>query len=167
MASTQENLSKAFKEESAAAVRVKIYADKAEEEGYPDMAKLFRAVAQSEAIHARNNLRLLNSIKDTEENLYDSFAREKEVAHVSYSDYIAQAEQEGIENAARELEWSRDVEKIHAILYEEALEHMLADTDPTYYICEPCGYISDGIIPDRCPVCGAPAKLFFKSGKQL
>ncbi|MBN2168950.1 MAG: rubrerythrin family protein [Actinobacteria bacterium] len=163
MPNTEDNLSKAFEEESAAAVRVKIYAYKAEKEGYPDMAKLFQAVAQSEGIHARNNLKLLNSIQDTETNLYESFAREKELAHVSYGDYIAQAEREGLDDAVKELEWSRDVEKIHAKLYEEALEHMLADTDPTYYICEPCGYISDGNIPEKCPVCGAPAKFFFKS----
>ncbi|MBN1288601.1 MAG: rubrerythrin family protein [Actinobacteria bacterium] len=163
MPNTEENLFKAFEEESAAAVRVKIYADEAEKEGYPDMARLFRAVARSEAIHARNNLKLLNSIQDTETNLYESFAKEKELAHVSYGDYIVQAGREGLDAAVKELEWSRDVEKIHAKLYEEALEHMLENKGSAYYVCEPCGYISDGKIPEKCPVCGAPAKLFFES----
>lgn len=163
MTETEQNLSRAYEEESMASVRVKIYSEKAEEEGYAGMAILFRAVAESEAIHARNNLRLLHSIQDTETNLYESFAKEKELAHVSYGDYIVKAEQEGLEDAAKELEWSRDVEKIHAKLYEEALEHMLEEQDPVYYICEPCGYIVDGALPDKCPICNAPSRLFFKS----
>lgn len=162
MADTLGNLEKAFHEEASASVRENIYAQKAEKEGYPGMAKLFRAAAESEAIHARNNLRLLHSIQDTEKNLYESFAREKELAHVAYGEYIAQAESEGYEKAARELEWSRDVEKSHSRLYEEALEHMLEGKDPTYYVCGPCGYISDGKIPKKCPICGAPFSAFYE-----
>jgi len=160
---TQENLYKAYDGESKATVRLKVYAEKAEKEEYSGVAKLFRAISESEAIHARNNLRLMGVVKDTETNLSDSFARETKVAEVGYSDFIAQAEGEGNENATRMFTWARDVEEVHAKLYEGALEHLLAEETPAYYICEVCGYVTDGMIPDKCPVCGSPAKVFFES----
>jgi rubrerythrin len=160
---TRDNLYKAYDGEAKASVRLKVYAEKADKEDYASVARLFRAIAESEAIHARNNLRLMDVIKDTETNLSDSFARETKVAGVGYSDFIAKAEGEGNENAARMFTWARDVEEVHARLYEKALEHLLAEEDPTYYICDVCGYVADGAIPDKCPVCGSDAKVFFKA----
>ena len=156
-------LHKAYEGEAKASVRLKVYAEKADKEEYSSVAKLFRAIAESEAIHARNNLRLMGEIKDTETNLSDSFALETKIAQVHYSDFIAKAEGEGNENAARMFTWARDVEDVHAKLYENALEHLLAEQEPTYYICEVCGYVADGKIPDKCPVCGSPAKVFFET----
>ncbi len=160
---TNENLYKAFEGESKASVRLKIYAEKADEEGYPGIAKLFRAIAESESIHAKNNLRMLGEIKDTETNLSESLARETKIAGVAYRDFIATAEQEANNNAALMFTWARDVEEVHAKLYEKALEHLLAEEEPTYYICAVCGFVSDGKIPDKCPVCGSPSQAFFES----
>ncbi len=160
---TQDNLYKAYDGEAKASVRLKVYAERAEKEEYPGVAKLFRAIAESEAIHGRNNLRLMDEIKDTETNLSDSFARETKIAQVAYGDFIANAESEENENAAQMFTWARDVEEVHAKLYEEALEHLLAEETPAYYICDVCGYVSDGKIPEKCPVCGSDAKVFFEA----
>ncbi|MBU4490652.1 MAG: rubrerythrin family protein [Actinobacteria bacterium] len=160
---TRKNLHTAYQGESKASVRLKVYAEKADKEEYPGVARLFRAIAESEAIHARNNLRLVGEIKDTETNLSESFANETKIAQVSYGSFIAQAESEGNENAARMFTWARDVEEVHSKLYEKALEHMLAEEEPTYYVCDVCGYVADGSIPDACPACGSPAEVFFES----
>lgn len=163
--SIREGLHEAYVGEAKASVRLKVYAQKADKEEYPGVAKLFRAIAESEAIHARNNLRLLGEVKDTETNLSDSFARETKVAEVRYGDFIAKAESAGDESAARMFTWARDVEDVHARLYEKALEHLLAEEeDPAYFICEVCGYVADGGVPEKCPVCGSPAAVFFEGG---
>lgn len=160
---TMENLHTAYEGEAKASVRLKVYAEKAEQEDYPGVAKLFRAIADSEGIHARNNLRLMDFVKDTETNLSDSFARETKIAQVHYSDFISQAESDGNEKASRMFSWARDVEEVHSKLYEKALEHMLAEEEPKYYVCDVCGYVADGRLPDRCPVCGSPSDVFYES----
>lgn len=158
--STLNNLQRAFDGEAKASVRLNVFAQKADEEGYDSVAKLFRAIAESESIHARNNLKLLRDIKDTETNLSDSFASEVKVAQVGYGEYIARAESDENLPAATMFTWARDVEEVHAKLYEKALEHLLEEEDPTYYICSVCGYVVDGGIPDKCPVCGNPSSVF-------
>jgi len=158
---TSENLHAAYEGESKAVVRLRVFAEKAEEEGYSEVARLFRAISESEAIHARNNLKLMDVVKDTETNLSESFARETKVAAVGYGSFIPVAESEGNGKAVTMFTWARDVEEVHAGLYEKALEHLLAEEMPTYYICGVCGYVSDGSLPDKCPVCGAPADRFF------
>ncbi|MDD5448254.1 MAG: rubrerythrin family protein [Actinomycetota bacterium] len=159
---TKDNLYEGYVGESKASVRLEVFAEKAEEEGYGSIAKLFHAVARSEAIHARNNLRLLGIVKDTETNLQESLAKEVKVAQVNYGKFISQAEEEGESEASKLFRWARDVEKIHASLYEKALEHLLAEEEPTYYVCKVCGFVSDGRVPEKCPVCGSPAEAFFK-----
>lgn len=163
MSGTSENLHRAYEGESKASVRLKVYAEKADGEDYASVAKLFRAIAGSEAIHARNNLRLLDEVKDTETNLSNSFARETKVAEVGYGDFIIKAQEEENSRAATMFTWARDVEEVHAKLYEGALGHLLSEDDPRYYICDVCGYVVDGAIPDKCPVCGSGAKVFFEA----
>ena len=158
---TMENLRKGFDGESKAVTRLRIFADRADEEEYASVAKLFRAVADSEAIHARNNLRLLKEIKDTETNLSDALATEQKISQVAYSAFIAQAEAEENSVAAQMFTWARDVEEQHEKLYSKALEHLLAEEEPTYYVCDVCGYVADGTVPEKCPVCGSPAKVFY------
>lgn len=159
---TRENLYTAYTGESKAAVRLKVFAKKAEEEEYPGPAKLFRAISESEGVHARNNLRLLDEIDDTETNLYESLAREQKIASVAYIDFLSQAESDGNEKAARMFSWARDVEDTHAKLYDRALQHLLDEEVPGYYICDVCGYVADTNVPDKCPVCGSPSKVFFE-----
>ncbi len=162
MGNTEKNLYDAYTGESKAVVRLRAFAKKAEEEEYPSVAKLFRAIAESEAIHAYNNLRLMDVIKDTETNLQESLGREEKVAQVSYDKFIADAEAEGNQAASMNFSFARDVEERHAKLYEKALEHLVSEEIPDYYICSVCGYVADSVIPDKCPICGAPSEKFFE-----
>lgn len=159
---TSKNLHDAYAGESKAVIRLKVFAAKAEEEEYEAVAKLFRAVAESENIHAYNNLRLLREIKDTETNLEEALAKEEKIAAVSYDSFIADAEAEGDKAAATMFAYARDVEERHAKLYEGALQHMVADKVPDYYVCSVCGYVADDVVPEKCPICGAPEDKFFE-----
>ena len=160
--STESNLHDAFTGESKAAVRLNAYARKAEEEEYEGIAKLFRAISASESVHAFNNLRLLKDIKDTETNLQEALGSERKIAEVGYSKFIAEAEEEGKQAAATMFAYARDVEDRHAKLYDQALQHLVTDEVPGYFICNVCGYVADSIVPDNCPICGAPAEKFFE-----
>jgi rubrerythrin len=146
--------------EAKAVLRLKIYADKAEQENYPQVAKLFRVIAHSEEIHGTRSLRMLKEIKGTYENLTASFESESKVAGVAYNNFIKLANEAGDEPSATIFSQSRDVEDTHAKLYQEAMGHMLQERDTTYYVCPVCGYVSDGVLPDECPVCGAKKDQF-------
>ena len=151
---------KAYVGEAKAALRLKIYADKAEEEGYPQVSKLFSVIACSEEIHGERCLRMLKEIKSTEENVKESFESEVQVAGVAYDQFIKLATEEDDEAASVIFSQSRDVEDGHSKLYKEAMSHLMEDKDTTYYVCGVCGYVSDGILPDECPVCGAGKEEF-------
>lgn len=159
---TLKNLHAAYTGESKAVVRLKAFAQKAAEEEYDGVAKLFRAVAESENVHAFNNLRLLRDIKDTETNLEEALAKEEKIAQVSYDSFIADAEAEDDKAASTMFAYARDVEERHAKLYEGALQHMVADKVPDYYVCSVCGYVADDVIPEKCPICGATQDKFFE-----
>lgn len=159
---TKQNLYAAFVGEAKAYFRLLAYAEKAEEEGYPQIAALFRAVAEAERIHATRNLRLLGEVvvKDTETNLKASFEREDKASTLFYPQFIKEAEEEGEHTAAVSFSHARDVEEEHASLYKRALQHLVAETAPKYYVCQVCGYIAEGEAPERCPVCNAPKEKF-------
>ena len=159
---TQSNLHKGYEGEAKAVVRLQAFAKKAEEEDYPGVAKLFRAIAESESIHAYNNLRLLDVIEDTETNLEESLAREEKIAQVSYDKFMVDAEEEGEKAAATLFGYARDVEERHAKLYEGVLQHLVAEKVPDYYICSVCGYVADDVLPEKCPICGAPEDKFYE-----
>jgi len=148
--------------EAKAALRLKIYANKAEEEGYLPIAKLFRVIARSEEIHGERGLRMLKEIKGTEENLQTSFDSEMNVAGIAYDEFIKVATEEENESAVLVFSQSRDVEDVHAGLYKEAMTHLMEERETTYYVCKVCGYISDGMLPDECPVCAAKKEQFFE-----
>jgi rubrerythrin len=154
-ATTMDALYHAYEGEAKAALRLKAYAEKAEEEGYRQIAKLFRVIAFSEEIHGQRALRALRNIGSTEENLAASFAAETGIAEVAYDQFIKQAEAEGDRAAVLHFGQSRDVEETHAKLYKEAMNHLLEERETTYHVCTVCGYVADGILPDECPVCGA------------
>jgi rubrerythrin len=160
MGDTREALQQAYAGEAQAALRLKVYAEKAEEEGYPQIAKLFRVIASSEEIHGARALKVLKEIKTTEENLAESFESERRVAEVAYGEFVKQAEAEGNRAAVLHFSQSKDVEETHAKLYKEAMNHMLEERETTYYVCQVCGYVADGILPDICPVCGAKREQF-------
>jgi rubrerythrin len=160
MDGTKEALQQAYAGEAKAALRLKVYAEKAEQEGYPQIAKLFRVIACSEAIHGARALKVLKEIKTTEENLAESFESEQRVAQIAYGEFVRQAEAEGNQAAVLHFSQSRDVEETHAALYKEAMNHMLEEREATYYVCKICGYVADGILPEACPVCGAKREQF-------
>jgi rubrerythrin len=160
MDETKDALQQAYAGEAKAALRLKVYAEKAEEEGYPQIAKLFRVIAQSEEIHGARALRILREIKSTEENLAASFESEQRVAEVAYGEFIKRAEAEGNQAAVLQFSQSKDVEETHAKLYKEAMNHMMEERETTYHVCQVCGYVEDGIRPEICPVCGAKRDRF-------
>jgi rubrerythrin len=158
----REAFRQSFTGEAKAALRLKVFAERAEQDGYPQMAKLFRVIAHSEEIHGTRALRQLREIKGTEDNLKESFESETRVAEVAYNDFIKLASQLGDTAAALVLAQDRDVEEVHAKLYKEAINHLLEERETTYYVCKVCGYVSDGVLPDACPVCQAKAEQFEK-----
>jgi len=160
MDKTSELLHQAYTGEAKAVLRLKVYAEKAAKEGYPQIAKLFRVIAASEEVHGTRALKLLREIKDTEANLAASFESETRVAGVAYDQFIRQAEADGNKAAALHFSQSRDVEEIHAKLYKEAMNDLMEERETTYYVCLVCGYVSDGSLPDECPVCAAKKEQF-------
>jgi rubrerythrin len=162
MDGTRDALQQAYAGEAKAALRLKVYAEKAEEEGYPQIAKLFRVIARSEEIHGSRALKVLREIKSTEENLAASFEAEQRVAEVAYGEFVKRAEAEGNQAAVLHFSQSKDVEETHAKLYKEAMNHVMEERETTYYVCLVCGYVADGLRPDICPVCGAKSDQFMK-----
>lgn len=159
---TIDNLYNAFVGEAKAHFRLLAYAEAAESEELPEVAALFRAVAEAERIHATRNLQLLGEVvvKDSETNLQASFEREDKSAAILYPQFIRDAEEEGQRRAVISFSQARDVEEEHAALYKRALQHLIAATQPEYQVCQICGYIAEGEPPDQCPVCRAPKKQF-------
>jgi rubrerythrin len=158
---TLKNLKTGFAAESQAHLRNMAFAMKAEQDGYPQVARLFRAIAEAESVHAFNHLRLLAAVSDTQDNLEGAFEREN-LAASTYPQFIREASEEDNASVATILSYSRDVEKGHAQLYKKALAHMMAEKETEYYVCQVCGYVSDGVLPDECPICGAPREKFRK-----
>jgi rubrerythrin len=157
---TWRNLKEGFIGESQATIRNLAFARKADEEGLPQMAKLFRAVAAAEEVHAYNNLMFLDLVKGTQENLDAAFQRENLASIKMYPRFIAEANEENAPDVALSFSHARDVEQGHGKLYKKAMQHLMAERETTYYVCQTCGYVSDGILPDECPVCGAPKSQF-------
>ena len=156
----KEAFHKAYEAEAKAALRLKIFAKKAEEEDLSQIAKLFRVIAFSEEIHGERAFRMMTKIKDTDANLQESFGSETRVAGVAYEGFIGLAEEAGDVGASTIFSNSRDVEDGHANLYKKAINHLIGERETTYYVCKVCGYVSDGTQPDPCPVCSAPSDQF-------
>lgn len=156
----REALEKAYAGEAKAALRLKVFADVAEKEGYLQIAKLFRVISFSEEIHGSRALSVLKEKGNTEENLKNSFESEKTVAQVSYEKFLKMANNLGDKAAAQHFSQSRDVEGGHVKLYKNALDDMMSGREMAYHVCTVCGYISDSVLPEECPVCGAKKEKF-------
>ena len=159
---TKRNVYEAFVGEAKAHHRLLAFARKAEDEGYGQVAKLFRAVAAAEGVHAERHLRLMGDalIRGTEENVAYSFEQETTVNQVYYPRFIQEAEAEGEAAAAVTFKDARDVEERHAELYKHALGAMLRDETHDYHVCQVCGYVAERHPPEACPVCGAKKEHF-------
>jgi len=162
MSKTEQNLMAAFAGESQANRKYLAYAKQAQKEGYDQVAKLFRAAAEAETVHAHNHLRTLDKIKSTAENLKDAIAGETHEFKSMYPEMIKTAEDEGNKAAVRTFRYANDVEVVHAKLYQNALDNMDKLDAVDYYVCSVCGYTCENEPPAKCPVCNAVAKAFFK-----
>ena len=156
----KEAFHKIYEGEAKAALRLKIFAKKADQEDLPQIAKLFRVIALSEEIHGERALRMLREIRDTDTNLKESFQSETRVAGVAYDSFIELAEELGDVPASTFFSNSRDVEDGHAKLYKHAMNDLIGERETTYYVCQVCGYVSEGVLPETCPVCSAPKDQF-------
>lgn len=162
MSKTVEDLKVAFAGESQANRKYLAFGKKAEDEGFPGIAKLFYAAAAAETVHAHKHLRVLKGIKGTKENLQEAIAGETHEFKVMYPEMIGHAKEEGNKQAEISFTYANEVEKIHAGLYEKALQEMENFPVQDYYVCNICGYTIGGEPPEKCPVCGAAKKQFFK-----
>ena len=155
-----KNLASAFASESKAAVRNTAFALKADQEGHPQLARLFRAVADADSVHARRFLLLMRGkIGTTEENLKTAFQNEEEASEESYPEMIKDA-QESSKAVKKAFAQSMKTDGQHADLFERAMADMLANNEADYYVCHICGHISVGFVPKNCPVCHAVSGRF-------
>lgn len=162
MSKTEKNLQEAFAGESQANRKYLAFAKKAEEEGFKQAAKLFKAAAEAETIHAHNHLRELKGILSTKENLEEAINGETHEFKSMYPAMIEEAKQEGSQGALRSFQFANDVEKIHADLYKKVLESLGENEDIDYWVCKVCGNTVEGEPPDECPVCRAKKAAFYK-----
>jgi len=160
---TLENLKEAFAGESQANRKYLAFAKQADADGYPQVAKLFRAAAEAETVHAHAHLRAMEGVGSTKDNLLAAVGGETHEFEKMYPGMIAEAKKEGFKKAERSFDNANDVEQIHAKLYQKALDTLgqkVAAVD--YYVCPVCGNTVEGKPTDPCPICGTPANRFFK-----
>lgn len=163
MSKTEEALKEAFAGESQANRKYLAFSAKADQEGFPQAARLFRAAADAETIHAHNHLRALKAVHGTRENLAEALAGETHEFKSMYPAMIEDAKAEGNKEAERSFHFANDVEKIHAALYEKLLAGLGGVGEAySYYVCPVCGYTAEREAPEVCPVCGAKGKMFRK-----
>jgi rubrerythrin len=160
---TNNNLAYAFAAESAAAARNEAFAKKAEKENYPQLARLFRALAAAETVHANKYLLILRGkVGSSEENLKYAFENDINANEDEYMRLVQDAIDEGFGGAEKFFSQSKEVASIHAELYEKASETLLKDKYQKYFVCNICGFIIEDEAPEKCPICGA-VKTRFKS----
>lgn len=160
--STLDNLMEAFAGESQANRKYLAFAKKADEEGYFQVARLFRAAAAAETVHAHNHLTVMKGIGNTEENLKEAIKGEVEEFTKMYPAFIEESKEEGNKAATWTFDVANQVEEIHASLYEKALKTLGENVETIYYVCNFCGNTVEKKAPDICPVCGAPKKEFLR-----
>lgn len=162
---TQANLEAAFAGESQAHMRYLIFADRADQEGFPNVARLFRAIAYAEEIHATNHFKALGNLGQTAANLAEAIGGETYEVEEMYPAFQAVADLQEEKSAVRSNTWALEAEKVHAGMYQQARQAVLAGQDAEVgdlYICEMCGWTVEGEPPERCPVCGAKREKFRK-----
>jgi rubrerythrin len=165
MGNSMENMQAAFAGESQANRKYLNFAEQADKEGMPQVARLFRAAAEAETVHARNHLRAMGGIKSTRDNLAAAVSGELHEFETMYPGFIAVADKEGNQKAKWSFDVANKVEKIHHSLYEAALKAVSAGqtvTGKPYHVCQVCGMTVEGDAPDKCPVCGALKAQFKK-----
>lgn len=160
---TLENLKEAFAGESQANRTYLAFAKQADADGFPQAAKLFRAAAAAETVHAHAHLRAMEGVGSTEQNLREAIGGETHEFKSMYPGMISEAKDEGFKKAERSFNYANQVEEIHAGLYQNALDTLgQAVESVDYYVCPVCGNTVEGAPTERCAICGTPAERFFK-----
>jgi rubrerythrin len=165
MAKTNDNLKAAFAGESQANRMYLAFAKKAEEEGFPQIAKLFKAAAEAETVHALNHLRVMGQVKTTADNLGAAVTGETYEFTKMYPQFIEEAKAEGDKKALQSFDYANKVEKIHAGLYQKAIDTIKTKKDlpkADLYVCPVCGNTFEGEAPDACPICATLKAKFTK-----
>ena len=163
MSKTIDNLQAAFAGESQANRKYLAFAKKADADGFPQIAKLFRAAAHAETVHAHNHLRAFDGVLSTAENLQAAIGGENYEVVFMYPPMLAEAESEGDKRAARSFKYALEVEKVHEVFYRQAADTLGQGKDlpaGDYYVCPVCGYTHIGRMTDRCPVCNTLPEKF-------
>ncbi len=162
MASAEDYLKEAFAGESQANRKYLAFADKADKDGYAQAARLFRAAAAAETVHAHNHLRALKAIGTTADNLKDAVAGETHEFKSMYPEMLKQAKSEGHADAERSFTFALEVEKVHGKLYQDMLDNLdrAGKEDYPYYVCPVCGHTVGKKAPDTCPICGTKGSMF-------
>jgi len=163
MATTKENLNEAFAGESQASQKYRAFAKKAERDGFPNVAKLFRTASAEEKIHAEGHLRAMDGIGSTTDNLQTAIDGETYEFTKMYPPMIEQAKADG-HKAQRMFKYASSAEAVHAKIYKMALEAIQNGEDFTeeFFLCPVCGHIELGAPPENCPICGAKGEKFFQ-----
>jgi rubrerythrin len=163
MSKSIDHLNTAFAGESQANRKYLAFAKKADDEGFPQVARLFRAAAAAETVHAQSHFRSMDGVKTTLENLEDAIAGENYEVVSMYPPMLATAEEEENKRASRSFKYALEAEKIHETLYRKASE-LVADgkdsPETEYYICPTCGYTHEGPFTGKCPICNTIADRF-------
>ena len=162
MPTAEDYLKEAFAGESQANRKYLAYAEKADRDGHPQVARLFRAAAAAETVHAHNHLKALKAIGTTEDNLKDAIAGETHEFKSMYPEMIEQARTEGHKQAERSFHFALEVEKVHGELYKSMLDNLSSAGDFPYFVCPVCGFTAGRGAPDTCPVCGTKGSMFEK-----
>ncbi len=162
---SEDNLKNAFAGESQAHMRYIIFAKKAEEEGFPNVARLFKAISYAEQVHATNHFDVLGMIRGSTDNLQAAIDGETYEVNEMYPAFNTVAKLQEEKGAMRTTDWALQAEKIHASMYQKARQAVERSKDiklGTVQICDSCGYTVEGEAPNRCPVCGATKEKFRK-----
>ena len=160
---TQQNLAAAFAGESQANRKYLAFAAVAEKEGYPQAAKMFRAAAEAETLHAHAHLKALGGIGDTAANLRAAVGGETYEFEQMYPPFIEEARAEGREDAVRTFTLANEAEKVHARLYQHMLDHLGSDDGEEFFVCTVCGHVHKGVsAPEVCPICCAKTQAYRK-----
>lgn len=164
MSKSMESLAEAFAGESQANRKYLAFAQAADQEGYSQIAKLFRAAAHAETVHAMTHLKTMGGVNKTLENLQEAIAGENYEVTSMYPQFMKYAEEENEKRALSSFRKAYEVEKVHEALYRKAVQDLEEGTSEVeefdYYVCPICGYTHARTAPDKCPVCGASGEKF-------
>jgi rubrerythrin len=162
MSKTDKNLADAFAGESQANRKYLAFSEKADKDGMKQVARVFRAAAAAETVHAHNHLRAMNGIGSTEENIKAAVGGETYEVESMYPPMVEDAKSEDNKAALRSFEYALAVEKVHAELFKKAAAELDKMEVKEVHVCKVCGYTVEGEAPDKCPVCGSPKSAFNK-----